>query len=85
MARSVGACDAYCERCCSRHQLEKEGLGDVPQKMLDELERVFELKFEKGYNPNIRFLAHLFEPLRSVYRPFLFYILTEFSGGQYFK
>lgn len=64
-----------------RQQLDEEGLGDVPQKMLEEFERVFGLKFAKGHNPNVHFLAHLWEPLRSVYRPLMFYILTEFSGG----
>ncbi|CAD7697232.1 unnamed protein product [Ostreobium quekettii] len=62
-----------------REQLEAEGQGDVAQKMLDELERVYNFKFEKGFNPNARFLEHLREPLRSVYRPLLFYTLTEFS------
>lgn len=67
------------DECC-REQLEEEGLGDVPQRMLDQLERVFGMKFDEGHNPDVEFLAHLWEPLRSVYRPLLFYILTEFSG-----
>lgn len=64
----------------TREEMEAAGNGDIPEKMLIELERVFDIKFPEGYNPHAKFLAHLWEPLRSVYRPFLFYLLTEFSG-----
>jgi hypothetical protein len=31
-----------------------------------------------GYNPDIKFMAHLWEPLNAAYRPLAFYLFMEF-------
>jgi hypothetical protein len=41
-----------------------------------------------GYNPNIKFMAHLWEPLQASYRPLAFYLAIElvaYCSSRYLK
>ena len=56
------------------------GVGHVPERMTAQLERLFGYKFAPGYNPGLRFMGHLHEPLQATPRPALFYLTTEIIG-----
>lgn len=43
-------------------------LAAVPHQMVDELEAALRVKFPPGYTPGLRFMSHLWEPLRAHYR-----------------
>lgn len=60
--------------------MKSEGLGHVGREMLYAFENATGMTFPEGHNPDLKFMAHLWEPVRHVYRPFVFYLLTEFSG-----
>jgi hypothetical protein len=63
-----------------REQMKDAGLGDVPSQMVDQLEATWSFKFEPGYNSNIQFMGHLWEPLNANFRPLSFYLATEAVG-----
>lgn len=60
-----------------RDQLVSEGKGPLLEDMADSLERAWSITFPPGRTPNLRFHAHLWEPLRFHYRPLLLYIIFE--------
>jgi hypothetical protein len=43
-------------------------LASVPSQMVDQLEAALRVKFPAGYTPGLRFMSHLWEPLRAHYR-----------------
>jgi hypothetical protein len=43
-------------------------LAPVPGQMVDQLEAALRVKFNPGYTPGLRFMSHLWEPLRAHYR-----------------
>ncbi|KAF5831108.1 Alpha/Beta hydrolase protein [Dunaliella salina] len=61
-----------------RQQLEAEGQGHLPGQLVDELERAWGIHFAEGYNKDLSFMAHLWQPLRCSYRPLAFYLLIEY-------
>lgn len=56
------------------------GLGHVPSQMVDQLETTWGVKFEPGFNSDLEFMGHLWEPLNASWRPLAFYIATELVG-----
>ena len=45
-----------------------------------EIEQTFQLQFEEGRNPDVEFMAHLWEPLRWLHKPLAVYMLAECMG-----
>lgn len=51
-----------------RDQMEAEGLlGDIEQ-LLQQLEHYLGSRVAEGYNPKLKFMSHLWEPIKHVYR-----------------
>lgn len=61
----------------TREDLAHRGLRHVPDQLVEAVEAAWKLKFPPGYNPNISFMAHLWEPLRHHTRPLMFYLALE--------
>lgn len=61
----------------SVEQMNAAGLGDLPEKMVVGFEESWGLSFSPGYNPDLRFNAHLWQPVRCFYRPLTFYLTME--------
>ena len=56
------------------------------ERFVDEVERRWGVRFPEGRNPDLSFMAHLWEPLRSVALPFLIeLILTRLAELGTFK
>jgi hypothetical protein len=51
-----------------REQMVKEGLGHVPDQVARELEAAFDLKLQEGHDPELSFMAHLWQDVRCHYR-----------------
>lgn len=47
------------------------------RELVSEFEQAWNIKFEEGYNEKIKFMAHIWEPLRCNYRPFVFYLFID--------
>lgn len=60
--------------------MEEEGLGHIPAQMVDELEDSWNLKLTPGHTPGLKFMGHLWEPLKASWRPLAFYVGTETVG-----
>lgn len=58
-------------------ELVKEGQYDLVQYMVQRVEEVADHQFPEGRNPNLKFMAHLWEPIRHLYRPATFYLSME--------
>jgi hypothetical protein len=43
-------------------------LASVPDQMVDQLEAALRVKFPPGYTPGLRFMSHLWEPLKAHFR-----------------
>jgi hypothetical protein len=56
------------------------GLGHVPGQMVEQLQAAWGMSFEPGYNADVSFYSHLWEPLNASWRPLAFYLLTEGAG-----
>ncbi|WIA41530.1 hypothetical protein OEZ86_008900 [Tetradesmus obliquus] len=52
-------------------------LAGVPGQLVDQLEAALHVKFPPGYTPGLRFMSHLWEPLRAHYRPLCLYLFFE--------
>jgi hypothetical protein len=63
-----------------RQQMRESGLGHVPGQMVDELQAAWGVSFEPGYNADVSFFGHLWEPLNASWRPLAFYLLIEGVG-----
>ncbi|KAL3146801.1 hypothetical protein ABBQ38_014780 [Trebouxia sp. C0009 RCD-2024] len=50
------------------------------EHFVDEVERRWGVKFPEGRNPNLNFMAHLWEPLRVFHKPLLVHVLSESWG-----
>ncbi len=64
----------------TRERMAELGLGALPARMVDQLEATWGIRFEPGYNPNVEFMGHLWEPLNASWRPLTFYLCTEGVG-----
>eukprot|EP00878_Enallax_costatus_P011622 GHUV01012131.1.p1 GENE.GHUV01012131.1~~GHUV01012131.1.p1 ORF type:complete len:755 (+),score=214.24 GHUV01012131.1:258-2522(+) len=64
----------------SRKQMQEMGLGHMPGEMVNQLEAVWGVKFEAGYNGKLEFMGHLWEPINATWRPLFFYLATELIG-----
>mgnify|MGYP001807298022 CR=1 FL=1 len=51
-----------------RGEMEAEGLMPELDDLMLQLERHYNRRLPEGYNPNLRFMSHLWEPLRHIYR-----------------
>ena len=56
-------------------QEKARGLAYIAQ-----IEQTFQLQFEEGRNPDVQFMAHLWEPLRWLHKPLAVYMLAECMG-----
>ena len=56
-------------------QEKARGLAYIAQ-----IEQTFQLLFEEGRNPDVQFMAHLWEPLRWLHKPLAVYMLAEGMG-----
>jgi hypothetical protein len=54
-----------------------EELAGVPAQMVEQLQQVLGVTFEPGHSQGLRFMSHLWEPLKAAYHPLLFYLLME--------
>eukprot|EP00882_Tetradesmus_deserticola_P010990 GHRQ01011624.1.p1 GENE.GHRQ01011624.1~~GHRQ01011624.1.p1 ORF type:complete len:217 (+),score=58.97 GHRQ01011624.1:256-906(+) len=64
----------------TRQQMQDQGLGHIPSQMVDQLEATWGIKFEPGFNSDIEFMGHLWEPINACWRPLAFYLCTEAVG-----
>lgn len=48
--------------------MEAEGLGAELEDIMVQLEAKYGRRLQPGYNPSLRFMSHLWEPLRHKYR-----------------
>jgi hypothetical protein len=48
--------------------MEAEGLMPELDDLMDQLDRKYGKSLPPGYNPNLCFMSHLWEPLRHMYR-----------------
>ncbi|WIA08349.1 hypothetical protein OEZ85_007789 [Tetradesmus obliquus] len=64
----------------TRQQMHEQGLGHIPSQMVDQLEATWGIKFEHGFNSDIEFMGHLWEPINACWRPLTFYLATEAVG-----
>lgn len=48
--------------------MEAEGLMPELDDLMAQLDRKYGKSLPPGYNPNLRFMSHLWEPLRHMYR-----------------
>eukprot|EP00951_Prasinocladus_malaysianus_P011319 scaffold83626_cov35-Prasinocladus_malaysianus.AAC.1 len=68
--------DALAFLCNRLAVIEKEG-EDVLANHMSRIQDTFGIKFEEGYNPKLKFMSHLWEPMRVHLRPLAFYLFTE--------
>ncbi|KAG2436358.1 hypothetical protein HXX76_006665 [Chlamydomonas incerta] len=61
----------------SRSEMEAAGLGPLLRQCVSGLERAFRISLPPGHQPGLRCMYHLWEPLRTIYRPLAFYAATE--------
>lgn len=61
----------------TREAFEAEGRGQLLKEMVDDLERVGGQQAPPGFNPDIQFMGHLWEPLKAGHRLLAFYLCTE--------
>ena len=47
------------------------------EALIRRIEDTFGMRFEEGRNPDIRFMAHLWEPLRWIHSPLVVYVAAE--------
>ena len=47
------------------------------QALIARVENTFNMRFEEGTNPDIQFMAHLWEPLRWIHTPLALYLAAE--------
>jgi len=58
-------------------QVAAAGRPDAGEQMLCRLERAWDFSFQPGYNPSIRLMTHLWEPIKAHWRPLAFYGVME--------
>lgn len=51
--------------------------GQSAEALVAELEQAWDVKFTSGYNTELSFMAHLWQPIRCHYRPLAFYLAME--------
>ena len=51
--------------------------ADLIESMLLESESTFGLSFPAGRSKHVRFMAHVFEPLRVLHKPLVFYVAVH--------
>ncbi|GIL74977.1 hypothetical protein Vretimale_2583 [Volvox reticuliferus] len=61
----------------SRAEMEAAGQGPLLRQCVSALESAFHINLPPGYQRGLRCMLHLWEPLRTIYRPLLFYFATE--------
>jgi hypothetical protein len=44
---------------------------------VSQIETKFNIKFEPGHNPDLEFMAHLWEPLRTIHKPLAIHLGCE--------
>jgi hypothetical protein len=57
--------------------MEAEGLGHIPNQMVERLEAATGNTIPPGYKAGLEPMFHLWQPLRAVPRPLLFYLVAE--------
>uniref|UniRef100_A0A383VKF9 AB hydrolase-1 domain-containing protein n=1 Tax=Tetradesmus obliquus TaxID=3088 RepID=A0A383VKF9_TETOB len=62
-------------------QMAAGGLEGELEDLVCQLECHAGRKVPAGYNADLRFMSHLWDPLRHVYRPLLFYVVMELLAG----
>lgn len=55
-----------CTSCSG--EMEAEGMGAELEDIMVQLESKYGWRLQPGYNPSLRFMSHLWEPLRHMYR-----------------
>ncbi|KAF6254461.1 hypothetical protein COO60DRAFT_1627872 [Scenedesmus sp. NREL 46B-D3] len=72
---------AYAVWYKSMDQMAADGLEDELEDLVCQLERHAGCKLPEGYNSELRFMCHLWDPLRHIYRPLVFYVVMELLAG----
>ncbi|PRW60464.1 expressed protein isoform A [Chlorella sorokiniana] len=67
---------AYGFHCKLPHQLGEADRAAV-MAFVDQVEGAWGVRFTPGYDPELRFMAHLWEPLRAYHKPLFMFLLTE--------
>lgn len=57
--------------------MEADGLGHIPNHMVERLEAATGYVLPPGYKEGLEPMFHLWEPLRAAWRPLLFYLIAE--------
>ena len=55
---------------------EKARIGSFLQDTCD----TYDISFQEGYNPDVKFMGHTIEPIRAFHKPLILYLLMEFVG-----
>ncbi|KAI8469722.1 MAG: Alpha/Beta hydrolase protein [Monoraphidium minutum] len=61
--------------------VEQDGQGAELEGMVDRLMGIWSIELKPGYNPNLRFMGHLWEPLSHMWRPLGFYVWMEAAAA----
>ncbi|KAG2501920.1 hypothetical protein HYH03_000418 [Edaphochlamys debaryana] len=61
----------------SQQEMADEGMGDLPDQLVRELEEAWGVTFPDGPYKPYKMMSHLWEPVRAFYRPLWFYAGVE--------
>lgn len=89
VVRHKHGCSAQCAGSCpsarihgSRYR-DRSTMTEVEQQMvsdtLEDMERRFSFKIPEGTNPDLQFMAHLWQPLRVSHKPLFVHAISEVS------
>ncbi|GBF96822.1 hypothetical protein Rsub_09678 [Raphidocelis subcapitata] len=59
----------------------RDGRGPLVARMADRLCAVWGLELPPGYNPGLKFMGHLWDPLSHMWRPLAFYVAMEAAAA----
>ena len=63
----------YCQETHDLSPMQRCSVDDF----VAQVEQKWDIKFEDGYDPSLRFMAHVWEPLRVSHKPLAVYVVTE--------
>eukprot|EP00878_Enallax_costatus_P038634 GHUV01044020.1.p1 GENE.GHUV01044020.1~~GHUV01044020.1.p1 ORF type:complete len:508 (+),score=121.93 GHUV01044020.1:228-1751(+) len=68
---------AYAFWYCTIEEMRQKKQEHYLSQMIEQLDDLWGLNLEPGYTPGLKFMGHLWEPLKAHWRPLAFYIGTE--------
>mmetsp|Transcript_11203 Transcript_11203/g.31771 ORF Transcript_11203/g.31771 Transcript_11203/m.31771 type:complete len:448 (-) Transcript_11203:16-1359(-) len=64
----------------TREEAKGTAVEGSVQEMVKRVEETFDVEFPEGYNPCLKIMIHLWEPLKVHFRPLAFYVVMELLG-----